>query len=196
TRDVTPRARHGGRAAASGRHAVRVRHSRRRGQRDERLRGLPRVGPLRARGEFLGRDPGLPAQHTQLRWTRGDRRPDHGGGERRAARAGGDGRGGRGEAPEIRTPLVVAIVDDDVGGPYTIPPRDVFHQALREAGVAVGQRATGNRERIILVYSEPRSWKGRADLGPRSRAALRRLVPGAQLVVLLGHPRLAAQIPG
>jgi len=102
----------------------------------------------------------------------------------------------RGEAPEIRTPLVVSIVDDDVGGPYTIPPRDVFHQALREAGVAVGQRATGNRERIILVYSEPRSWKGRADLGPRSRAALRRLVPGAQLVVLLGHPRLAAQIPG
>jgi len=46
------------------------------------------------------------------------------------------------------------------------------------------------------VYSEPRSWKGRADLGPRSRTALRRLVPGAQLVVLFGHPRLAAQIPG
>ena len=102
----------------------------------------------------------------------------------------------RGDAPEIRAPLVVSIVDDDVGGPYTIPPRDVFHATLREAGVSLEQRATGNRQRIILVYAEPRSWKGRADLGPRSRAALRRLVPGAALVVLLGHPRLAAQIPG
>jgi beta-glucosidase-like glycosyl hydrolase len=102
----------------------------------------------------------------------------------------------RGEAPELRAPLVVSIVDDDVGGPYAIPPRDVFHQSLREAGVRLGKRATGNGQRIILVYAEPRSWKGRADLGPRSRAALRRLVPGAALVVLLGHPRLAAQIPG
>jgi hypothetical protein len=90
----------------------------------------------------------------------------------------------------------VSIVDDDVGGPYTVGPRDVFHQTLREAGVSLVPRATGNVQRIVLVYAEPRSWKGRADLGARSRAALRRLVPGAQLVVLLGHPRLAAQIPG
>ncbi|HYL21863.1 MAG TPA: glycoside hydrolase family 3 N-terminal domain-containing protein [Gemmatimonadales bacterium] len=102
----------------------------------------------------------------------------------------------RGEPPEIRAPLVISIVDDDVGGPYTIPPRDVFHATLRDAGVSVERRATGNRQRVILVYAEPRSWKGRADLGPRSRAALRRLVPGAALVVLLGHPRLATQIPG
>ncbi len=102
----------------------------------------------------------------------------------------------RGDAPRIRTPLAVSIVDDDVGGPYSVGPRDVFHATLRDAGVALVQRATGNRQRIILVYAEPRSWKGRADLGARSRAALRRLVPGAQLVVLLGHPRLASQIPG
>ena len=90
----------------------------------------------------------------------------------------------------------MSIVDDDVGGPYSVGPRDVFHATLRDAGVALVQRATGNRQRIILVYAEPRSWKGRADLGARSRAALRRLVPGAQLVVLFGHPRLASQIPG
>jgi hypothetical protein len=90
----------------------------------------------------------------------------------------------------------VSIVDDDVGGPYSVGPRDVFHATLREAGVSLVQRATGNRQRIVLVYSEPRSWKGRADLGPRSRAALRRLAPGAGLVVLFGHPRLVAQIPG
>ncbi len=61
----------------------------------------------------------------------------------------------RGDAPSIHAPLSVSVVDDDVGGPYTVGPRDVFHAT-----------------------------------------ALRRLVPGAQLVVLLGHPRLAAQIPG
>jgi len=102
----------------------------------------------------------------------------------------------RGDAPKIRAPLTVSIVDDDVGGPYTVGPRDVFHRTLREAGVGLVQRATRTVQRVVLVYAEPRSWKGRADLGARSRAALRRLVPGAQLVVLLGHPRLAAQIPG
>ncbi len=101
-----------------------------------------------------------------------------------------------GEPPAIRTPAGVSIVDDDVGGPYTVGPRDVFHAMLREAGVALVERATRNVQRIVLVYAEPRSWKGRADLGARSRAALRRLVPGAQLVVLFGHPRLASQIPG
>jgi beta-glucosidase-like glycosyl hydrolase len=102
----------------------------------------------------------------------------------------------RGGEPALRAPLSVSIVDDDVGGPYSVGPRDVFHATLREAGVSLVQRATGNRQRIVLVYSEPRSWKGRADLGPRSRAALRRLAPGAGLVVLFGHPRLVAQIPG
>jgi len=102
----------------------------------------------------------------------------------------------RGDAPLIHAPLTVSIVDDDVGGPYTVGPRDVFHQALRDAGVALAQRATGGGKRVVLVYAEPRSWKGRADLGARSRAALRRLVPDAQLVVLFGHPRLASQIPG
>ncbi len=90
----------------------------------------------------------------------------------------------------------MSIVDDDVGGPYTVGPRDLFHATLRDAGISLVQRATGNVQRIVLVYAEPRSWKGRADLGARSRAALRRLVPGAALVVLFGHPRLASQIPG
>jgi beta-glucosidase-like glycosyl hydrolase len=102
----------------------------------------------------------------------------------------------RGAAPRLRAPVTVSIVDDDVGGPYSVGPRDAFAQALVEAGVPVGQRARAGSSRIVLVYAEPRSWKGRAELGARSRAALRRLVPDATLVVLFGHPRLAAQIPG
>ena len=96
----------------------------------------------------------------------------------------------------LRAPLDLHIVDDDIGGPYSVGPRDVFHQTLREAGVSVVRRGTDNVRRIILVYAEPRSWKGRADLGARSVARLRRLAPGAQLVILLAHPRLARQIPG
>ena len=98
----------------------------------------------------------------------------------------------RGEAPAIRGPVRVSIVDDDVGGPYRVGPRDVFERTLRAGG---GGRGDGGG-RIVAVYSEPRSWKGRANLGTRSLAALRRLAPGAKLIVLFGHPRLVRQIPG
>jgi beta-glucosidase-like glycosyl hydrolase len=102
----------------------------------------------------------------------------------------------RGEPPALRAPLAVSTVDDDVGGPYTVGPRDVFTQTLRHAGVAVTSQRGVAQRRVVLVYAEPRSWKGRADLGARSLAALRRLAPGAALVLLFAHPRLAAQIPG
>jgi beta-N-acetylhexosaminidase len=101
----------------------------------------------------------------------------------------------RGEPPRLAEPLALAIVDDDVGGPYAIPPRDVIHEELRRAGVRLaGPGARGRR--LVLLYAEPRSWKGRAGLGPRSLAQLRRLAPGAALVLLFAHPRLAPQIPG
>jgi hypothetical protein len=101
----------------------------------------------------------------------------------------------RGTAPRIASPVRVAVVDDDVGGPYAVGPRDVFHDTLRNAGITV--RGWGMRDggRVVLVYAEPRSWKGRALLGERSLARLRALVPDAALVVLLGHPRLTPQIP-
>src|SRR2546429_6414368 len=52
--------------------------------------------------------------------------------------------------------------------PYTVGPRDLFHATLRDAGISLVQRATGNVQRIVLVYAEPRSWKGRADLDRKS----------------------------
>lgn len=96
----------------------------------------------------------------------------------------------RGDAPRLKPPFSVNIVDDDVGGPYAIASRDVFQQHLGALSVGRGGR------RVILVYAEPRSWKGRGDLGARSLEQLDRLVAGAALVVLFGHPRLVAQIPG
>src|SRR6266581_796715 len=103
----------------------------------------------------------------------------------------------RGEKPHLGTSISVATVDDDVGGPYAIPPRDVFQKTLQDLGVRTTRYSTADsRERIVLVYAEPRSWKGRGDLGSQSVARLERLVPGAALVVLFAHPRLAAQVPG
>ena len=102
----------------------------------------------------------------------------------------------RGDAPRLTGPLSVSVVDDDVGGPYTIPPRDVFHATLRAAGVRLTPGQRPGVSRVVLTYAEPRSWKGRADLGTRSLAQLAQLVPGAALVILFAHPRLASQIPG
>ncbi len=102
----------------------------------------------------------------------------------------------RGDRPQLGKALSVTIVDDDVGGPYAIPPRDVFAQTLIASGVAVPRFPEPGTRHIVLVYAEPRSWKGRGDLGPQSIAQLERLVPEASLIVLFAHPRLAAQVPG
>ncbi len=102
----------------------------------------------------------------------------------------------RGERPQLGTTLSITVVDDDVGGPYTIPPRDVFARTLAAQGVRFPRNRTPDTRHLILVYAEPRSWKGRADLGPQSLSKLERLVPGATLVILFAHPRLASQIPG
>lgn len=103
----------------------------------------------------------------------------------------------RGVVAPLVPPFEIAVVDDDVGGPYVIPPRDVFHAALRAAGMA--RRSIAPRpgaSRVVLVYAEPRSWKGRGNLGARSVAQLDELVHGAALVILFGHPRLVEQVPG
>ena len=102
----------------------------------------------------------------------------------------------RGTAPALGKSLRVSIVDDDVGGPYSIPPRDVFARTLAAQGRQVSPQAGRHTRHVVLVYAEPRSWKGRGDLGPASLAKLERLVPTASLVILFAHPRLAAQIPG
>jgi len=102
----------------------------------------------------------------------------------------------RGDAPQVGKRVRISVVDDDVGGPYTIPPRDVFAKAMASQGVRFAKDLTPDTRHLVLVYAEPRSWKGRGDLGLLSLAKLERLVPGASLVVLFAHPRLISQIPG
>jgi hypothetical protein len=96
-----------------------------------------------------------------------------------------------GPAPILRGPLDLVIVDDDLGGPYPPGPSDWTRQVLGPD--RVGRYEGGSR--VVLAFAEPRAWKGRSGFGPASRDALANAVPGADLIVLFGHPRLAPELP-
>jgi beta-glucosidase-like glycosyl hydrolase len=76
----------------------------------------------------------------------------------------------RGEAPTLGKKLSVTIVDDDVGGPYSIPPRDVFARTLLGGGVTVARYPDPGTRHVVLVYAEPRS---SARMSPRGSVAAR-----------------------
>jgi beta-glucosidase-like glycosyl hydrolase len=97
----------------------------------------------------------------------------------------------RGGEPRLTGPLDLVIVDDDVGGPYPPSPSDWVARAL---GPELVGRYTGG-SRVVLVFAEPRAWKGRAGLGESSRESLASYAPDAELIVLFGHPRLVDQVP-
>jgi beta-glucosidase len=100
----------------------------------------------------------------------------------------------RGEIAAVPESVAIEVVDDDVGGPYPLPPRDAFEQELR----ARGRRVDGGGFPIVLVFADVKSWKGRAGLSDTSRARLAALVRAnpATPIVLFGHPRRLAEIPG
>ena len=93
--------------------------------------------------------------------------------------------------PALATPLDIVVVDDDVGGPYPPGPTDYAHRALGPE--LIGRYGGGSR--VLLVFAEPRAWKGRAGFGAATKAALAHHAAGADLIVLFGHPRLAAELP-
>jgi diphthamide synthase subunit DPH2 len=47
----------------------------------------------------------------------------------------------------------------------------------------------------VMVFIEPRAWKGRSGFGAGTREALSHHGSGADLIVLFGHPRLLADLP-
>lgn len=95
----------------------------------------------------------------------------------------------RGSVPRLRAPLELVVVDDDVGGPYPASPST-------HVAAALGPAAGTGGSRVLLAFCEPRGWKGRAGFGEGAAAELARHAPGADLVVLFGHPRLLPTIPG
>ncbi|HUQ16097.1 MAG TPA: glycoside hydrolase family 3 N-terminal domain-containing protein [Gemmatimonadales bacterium] len=97
----------------------------------------------------------------------------------------------RGDAPRLTGPVDLVVVDDDAGGPYPPSPSDYTAKSL---GPELASRYTGG-SRVVLVFAEPRAWKGRAGFGAASRDALASCASDADLIVLFGHPRLVEQLP-
>ncbi|HEX2451877.1 MAG TPA: glycoside hydrolase family 3 N-terminal domain-containing protein [Gemmatimonadales bacterium] len=96
----------------------------------------------------------------------------------------------RGAVRQLRTPLQVTVIDDDLGGSYAPSPSSYVAAELETRGLA----GLGG-SKLLLAFAEPRAWKGRSGFSAASRAALAREAPDARLVVLFGHPRLVAEIP-
>lgn len=97
----------------------------------------------------------------------------------------------RGSPPTLVGPLDLVVVDDDIGGPYPPSPSDYVHRALGPEWI--GRYSGGSR--VVLVFAEPRAWKGRSGLAEASREALAHHAVGADLIVLFGHPRLLREMP-
>jgi beta-glucosidase-like glycosyl hydrolase len=97
----------------------------------------------------------------------------------------------RGSPPTLSGPVDLVVVDDDLGGPYPPGPSDYTERILGPE--LLGRYEGGSR--VVLVFAEPRAWKGRSGLGPAARDALAAVAPGADLIVLFGHPRLLREIP-
>jgi beta-glucosidase-like glycosyl hydrolase len=97
----------------------------------------------------------------------------------------------RGSAPPLTGPLDLIVVDDDIGGPYPPEPTDYTHRAL---GAELIGRYTGG-SKVVLVFAEPRAWKGRSGFSSATREALSHHGSGADLIVLFGHPRLLEELP-
>ena len=89
-------------------------------------------------------------------------------------------------------------VDDDLGGPFPPGPRTSFAATLAASGVEVREVAASEHPVVIALYADIRGWKGRPHVSTaaRERVAHALAVRPDATVVLFGHPRLAAEVPG
>jgi beta-glucosidase-like glycosyl hydrolase len=94
--------------------------------------------------------------------------------------------------PRASDAVELAVVDDDAGGPYPVPPRTGVAEALAARGVRVGAGGAP----VVLLFCDVKSWKGRASLSAQSRRALAAALARPATTLLFGHPRLAAEVPG
>jgi len=109
----------------------------------------------------------------------------------------------RGRVPWAPPVCEVVLVDDDPAS--AAPSRWTFIQAMQALGkrvnVVPGATEAGEGALIIAVFADVIAGKGHVSLTPQSRLTVRLAVQAARtlrrdsLVVLFGHPRLAAELP-
>ena len=97
----------------------------------------------------------------------------------------------RGEPPALTAPIELVIVDDDQGTPWPVSPNTWVQEALTARGVPVGKGGS----KVVLAFAEPRASKGRSGFSPDNTARLAEEGRGADLLVLMAHPRLLAALP-
>ena len=73
---------------------------------------------------------------------------------------------------------------------WAVPIRPARATGSIRCSARTASAATTAGSRVVLAFAEPRAWKGRSGFGAASRDALANAVPGADLIVLFGHPRL------
>lgn len=110
----------------------------------------------------------------------------------------------RGAIPPLGPRVGVAIVDDDLGGPFPPPSRQPLLDALGALGVSADLElhpAAGTHPLVIALFGDIRAWKGRPGYSAAALGRVRQLAKAAQqrrrdvYVVQFSHPRLAAALP-
>lgn len=111
----------------------------------------------------------------------------------------------RGSIPRIGHAVEVVHVDDDASGPWPVPDRAHFVQALAalevEANV-IDMRSTGTRVPVLIAaFADSVAGKSEPGFSRASRDRIERAAAIAKeqkresLVVMFSHPRHAAQVP-
>ena len=107
----------------------------------------------------------------------------------------------RGKRLALSGRLELAVVDDDVGGPYPAPSREPLMDALRSSGFEIiSSPPPRDVPLVVALFGDIRAWKGRPGYSERAREGVRTLVAAARkarrqtLVLQFSHPRLAAEI--
>jgi hypothetical protein len=104
--------------------------------------------------------------------------------------------------PHLPQPWRLAIVDDDVGGPYPAPSREPLVSGLRAAGINIvldeDRPADTSGSTIVALFGDIRAWKGRPGYSATAKDAVRQALSGApeteRLIIQFSHPRLAEEL--
>ena len=98
----------------------------------------------------------------------------------------------RGAVQRLRGPVSIHVVDDDIGLTTPLPPRSAFAGALKERGIEIGPGG----ERVVILFSDVKAGKKSGMLKPFIVHQLEAHLATPATVVLFGHPRKLALIPG
>jgi hypothetical protein len=111
----------------------------------------------------------------------------------------------RGVLPRIGSAIELVQVDDDAGGPWPVPGRAHFAEALRALEIEVNVIEVGSAGTrvpvLIAAFADVVAGKSGPGFSSASRARIERAAAiafdqkRASLVVLFSHPRHAAQLP-